>query len=165
MQHGITEEEWNDYLDGLAEPEMRTRIEAHLIGCMACWEFYERLANVSQSLHEASSEARDHTMIEDKRMHAMLRAIFTSLRTVRAETITQKQIQLWLESLEKALSPICGAEAAAKVLHAAARYSPAQSLESVRPDNWEPFLDRLTNITAAMCGDTFASLIQERGQM
>ncbi|MBK9316111.1 MAG: hypothetical protein IPM55_18000 [Acidobacteria bacterium] len=44
----------------------------------------------------------------------------------------------------------------------AARYSPAQSFESVGPDNSEPFLDRLTNITAAMCGDTFASLIQEK---
>lgn len=165
MQHGITEQEWNDYLDGLAEPELRTRIEAHLIGCMACWEFYERLANVSTSLHEAGLEARGQMMIEDKRLHVMLRAVFTRLRAAGAESVTQKQIQVWLESLETALSPICGAEAAAKVLHAAARYSPAQSLESVRPDNWEPFLDRLTNIAEAMCGDTFASLIQERGQM
>jgi hypothetical protein len=165
MEHGITEQEWNDYLDGSAEAELRDRIEAHLIGCMSCWEFYEQLAGASQRLHDAAREARLHLTLDDRRLHAMLRNVFTSLKTGEAEAPTQKQIRLWLNGLESVLTAICGAQAAARALHVAARRSPAKSLEHVRPDNWEPFLDRLTAIAAAMCGDTFANLVQERGRL
>jgi hypothetical protein len=50
------------------------------------------------------------------------------------------------------------------VLHAAAKNSPARSLERVTTDNWDPFLEKLTAIAAAMCGESFAGLIRERGQ-
>ncbi|QQS48520.1 MAG: hypothetical protein IPM66_07800 [Acidobacteriota bacterium] len=165
MQHGITEQEWNDYLDGTASIELRTRIEAHLIGCIHCWEFYEQMANVSKLLHEAGNEARGSLTLEDRRLHVMLRGVFASLRASAGEEVTQEKVQQWIDSLETMLAPICGAQAAALALQTAAKYSPARTIERVRPDNWEPFLDRLSSIAAAMCGDTFASLVQERGQM
>ncbi len=165
MQHGINEQEWNDYLDGSAKPETRDRIEAHMIGCLSCWEFYERLAGASRSLNEASAEARDQLTLEDRQLHRMLHNVFASLRNEPVEVPNQKQIQIWLEALKTMLTPICGKQMANHVLQAAAKRSPAQSLERVRPDNWEQFLDRLTAIAAAMCGDTFATLVQERGQL
>ncbi len=165
MQHGITEPEWNDYLDGSAEAALRDRIEAHLIGCMSCWEFYEQLAGASQQLNDAGREARDHLTLDDRRLHAMLRGVFASLRAGGAGATTPEQVRVWLDSLETVLAPICGTQAAARVLQTAAQRSPARSLERVRPENWEPFLERLTAIAAAMCGDTFASLVRERGQL
>ncbi len=165
MQHGINEQEWNDYLDGSAKTEMRDRIEAHLIGCWSCWEFYEQLAGASRSLNEASAEARDQLTLEDRRLHVMLHNVFASLHNEPVAVPNQKQIQTWLEALKTVLTPICGKQMANHVLQAAAKRSPAQSLERVRPDNWEQFLDRLTAIAAAMCGDTFAALVQERGQL
>jgi len=73
-------------------------------------------------------------------------------------------VQGQLNLLERALAPFCGTQAAVRALHAAAKNSPARSLERVTPDNWEPFMEKLTHIAAAMCGETFASLIWERGR-
>lgn len=164
MQHGITEQEWNDYLDGGAKTDTRDRIEAHLIGCLSCWEFYERLASASQRLTEASAEARTQLTLEDRRLHLMLHNIFADLQREPAQLPNQNEIQVWLEGLQTVLTPICGKQIAARVLQAAAKLSPAQSLERVKPENWDAFLDRLTAIAAAICGDTFATLVQERGQ-
>lgn len=165
MRHGITEQEWNDYIDGIAGPEVRSRIEAHLIGCVQCWEFHDQLANVNQVLEEAGSQARGELNMDDRRLHIMLRRVFDALRTPESGTVTQQQVRIWIDSLETLLAPFCGAQAAALAMETAARYSPARSIDGISPENWEPFLDRLSSITAAMCGDTFASLVQERGQL
>ncbi len=50
-------------------------------------------------------------------------------------------------------------------METAAQHSPALSLADVTTENWEPFLERLTKLAAALCGDTFARLIWERGQL
>jgi len=66
--------------------------------------------------------------------------------------------------LETVMAPFFGTRTAVSALHAAAKNSPARSLEQVTPDNWEPFLKNLSSIAAEMCGETLAGLIWERGQ-
>jgi hypothetical protein len=160
MKHGISELEWNDYLDGQATAEVRDLIEAHMIGCLECWEFYEQLSDATEELLEAGEEARRGLTLEDRRLHLMLRGVFSRLRTGEARS----QVEGRLSLLETVLAPFCGAHAAACALQVAAQNSPARSLDRVTPDNWEPFLERLTVIAAAMCGATFAGLIRESGR-
>jgi hypothetical protein len=164
MKHGISELEWNDYLDGRAIVEARDRIEAHFIGCLDCWEFYEQMSCATGELREAGEEARQGLTLEDRQLHVMLRGVFARLRAEEAAPSKAPGVQGRLNLLERVLAPFCGAHAAARALQAAAKNSPARSLERVTPDNWEPFMERLTSIAAAMCGQTFADLIWERGQ-
>jgi len=164
MKHGITELEWNDYLDGRAAAGVRDRIEAHFIGCLECWEFYEQMSGATEEMVEASEEARHGLTLEDRQLHLMLHGVFSRLRTGDAGGTVQAQVRGRLSLLETVLAPFCGAQAAASALQAAARNSPARSLEQVTPDNWEPFLEKLTVIAAAMCGETFAGLVRESGQ-
>lgn len=164
MKHGIAEAEWNDYLDGGATPEVRDRIEAHLFGCLECWEFYDRLAGATRNLGAAGEEARQRLTLEDRRLHAMLRGVFAQLQEGAPVGATQTQVQRRLSLLEKVLAPFCGPHAAVRALHAAAQNSPARSLERLTTENWEPFLKKLTAIAAAMCGESFASLVWERGR-
>ncbi len=84
MKHGISELEWSDYLDGGATAEARDRIEAHFIGCLDCWEFYEQMSGATQELHEAGEEARQGLALEDRRLHVMLRGVFARLRADEA---------------------------------------------------------------------------------
>ena len=161
MRHEISELEWNDYLDGQAPVELRDRIEAHMIGCLECWEFYERLSEATRELVAASEEARLGLPLEDRRMHAMLRGIFSRIKPAGMKS----QVEGRLNLLEEVLAPFCGAQAAQSALEAAAQNSPARSLDQVTPENWEPFLDRLSAIAGAMCGATFAGLIRESGQL
>jgi hypothetical protein len=50
-------------------------------------------------------------------------------------------------------------------LSAAARVSPARSLEQVTLENWTPFLTSLKSIAIVMCGETGAHLVWESGQI
>ena len=50
MTHLFSEEEWTDYIEGRIGAESRDRIEAHLIGCLSCWEFNERMATATRAL-------------------------------------------------------------------------------------------------------------------
>ena len=163
MKHGITELEWNDYVDRSAPQEVCDRIEAHLIGCLECWEFYEQISRATRELIEAAEDARQRITPADQQLHAMLSGVFSRIRT--ADTAASvHQVKRRLSRLETVLAPFCGPQAAVRALHAAARNSPASSLERVTLDNWGPFLDKLTAIAAAMCGETFAGLVRESGQ-
>ena len=164
MKHGISELEWNDYLDGRAAPEVRDRIEAHFLGCVECWEFYEQMSGATQKLLEACEEARQVLTFEDWHLHAMLRGVFTRIRTPDSGSAVNPQVQGQLNMLETVMAPFFGTQTAVNALHAAAKNSPARSLEQVTPDNWEPFLKNLSSIAAEMCGETLAGLIWERGQ-
>lgn len=160
MKHGIAEAEWNDYLDGAAATDIRDRIEAHLFGCLECWEIYDRLAGATRELNQAGEQARQRLTLDDRQLHTMLRGVFAQLRDGAAQTQMQRRLSL----LEKVLAPFCGPQAAVRALHAAAQQSPARSLERLTTEDWEPFLKRLTHIAAAMCGESFASLVWERGR-
>jgi hypothetical protein len=164
MKHGITELEWNDYVDRLAPPDVTDRIEAHLIGCLDCWDFYEQVSRASRELREAGEEARERMTLEDRQLHAMLCAVFSRIKSARSSECLDPLVKRRLSRLETVLAPFCGSKAAVCALEAAARNSPASSLEQVTAENWGAFLEKLTAIAAAMCGETFAGLVRESGQ-
>jgi len=164
MKHGISELDWNDYVDRCAPQQVCDRIEAHLIGCLDCWEFYEQMSRANRALVDAAEEARQKTIPEDRQLHLMLSGVFSRIRTAEAGVPLHSQVKGRLSRLETVLAPFCGPKAAVNALHAAARSSPASSLERVTLDNWGPFLEELTAIAAAMCGETFAGLVRESGQ-
>jgi len=163
MKHGITELQWNDYVDRSAPQEVCDSIETHLIGCLECWEFYQQISRATEQLIDASEEARQRITPSDRQLHMMLSGVFSRIRTADAAAGIH-QVKGRLTRLETVLAPFCGPQAAACALHAAARNSPASSLERVTLDNWAPFLEKLTAIAAAMCGETFAGLVRESGQ-
>jgi hypothetical protein len=164
MKHGITEFEWNDYLDGRAGDEVCDRIEAHFIGCLECWEFYEQMSGSTRELLSAGEMARQGLTLEDRQLHVMMRGVFLRLHHGDDTPAGQSLMQGRLNMLEQELAPFCGSQAAVRALHVAAKNSPARSLECVTNENWDPFLEKLTAIAAAMCGESFAGLIRERGQ-
>ncbi len=164
MKHGISDQEWIDYIDSRATAEVSDRIVAHITGCMSCWEFYEQISCSTQALREAGEEARQQLTLGDRQLHRLLRGVFSHLRNDEAVVTGHAQVRGRIDRLETVLVPFCGAQVAARALHTAAKDSPANSLEQVTHENWEPFMERLTRITAAICGDTFASLIRETGR-
>lgn len=166
MTHVFSEEEWNDYIEGRIDDETRDRIEAHLIGCLSCWEFYEWMATTTQALDASGAKMRAVFALQDRQLSAGLRGVFEKIS--KAETAKRDQprgvIQRRLDALAAVMAPMCGSQTAMKALRAAAQVSPARSLELVTEDNWTPFLASLKSISAVMCGETGARLIWESGQ-
>src|SRR5882672_8142614 len=151
MTHLFSEEEWNDYLEEQIDDETRDRFEAHLIGCLSCWKFYERMANATQALRVSG---------------AGLRSVFAKIDEAEGAKRDQPRrvIQQRLDALAAVMAPMCGSQTATKALRAAAQVSHARSLERVTEDNWTSFLMSLKPIAAVMCGETGARLVWESGQ-
>ncbi len=168
MTHAFSEETWNDYIEGQIDDETRDRIEAHLIGCLTCWEFYERMANTNQALRVNGAGMRAIFALQDQQLSAGLRGVFAKINAAEtgshAGLQPRRAIQQRLEALAAVMTPMCGSQTAIKALRAAAQVSPACSLESVTEDNWTSFLASLKSIAAVMCGETGARLVWESGQ-
>jgi hypothetical protein len=166
MTHLFSEEEWNDYIEGQIDDETRDRIEAHLIGCLGCWEFYERMANATRALRVNGAGMRAVFALQDRQLSAGLRGVFAKIDEAEAAKRDQPRrvIQQRLDALAAVMAPMCGSQTATKALRAAAQVSHARSLERVTEDNWTSFLASLKPIAAVMCGETGARLIWESGQ-
>jgi len=169
MMHVFTEEKWNDYIEGQIDDEARDRIEAHLIGCLSCWEFYERMANATRALRVSGAGMRAIFALQDQQLSAGLRGVFAKISGVEVErpervARPRRAIQQKLDALTAVMAPMCGSQTAILALRAAAQVSPARSLERVTEDNWTSFLSSLKSIAAVMCGETGARLVWESGQ-
>ncbi|MBO0859796.1 MAG: zf-HC2 domain-containing protein [Chloracidobacterium sp.] len=166
MTHQFSEEEWNDYIEGELDDETRDRFEAHLIGCLGCWKFYERMAHATDALRTNGAGMRAIFALQDRRLSAGLRAVFAKIDEAEAAEREEPRrlIQQRLEALAAVMAPMCGSLTARKALNAAALVSRARSLESVTEDNWTSFLASLKPIAAVMCGETGARLVWESGQ-
>jgi hypothetical protein len=167
MIHGISEKVWNDYLEGQLDDSGRDRIEAHMIGCLSCWEMHEQMALTTQALRRAGEEMRDDLALQDHQLRQGLRGVFARIRAAEMDTIFNRQsfIKDRLDALAAVMAPMCGSQTARNALSAAARISPARSLEEITPENWTPFLTSLKSIAVVMCGETGAHLVWESGQI
>lgn len=185
MTHGISEQDWIDYLEDRLAPSDRDRLESHLVGCLTCWELYRQIALTTQMLHEASAEIQLRFPLKDEQLHTRLHEFWACIRaeaenpptikpslvnpaaglpaTVSGRSIADP-LRERLALLQSLIARICGARTADNALHAAARSSPARSLAEVTESNWLQFLTRLTSITKTICGETVAYLVWESGQ-
>lgn len=161
--HGISPEQWEMYAEGLAEPAERERIEAHLTGCLVCWEQYETLQLATLELRQVGAAVRCQLPLRDAQLHTGLQRAFAKLRQAES-TADTSAIEQRLTALTHTLATMCGTATAAKALQVAAQKSAAQSLDSISPANWDSFLTRLTSIATVMCGETGAHLVRESGQ-
>jgi|SRR5882724_1732829 len=165
MNHGISDQEWNDYIDGIATADVCARIQSHCAVCVECWEFSDQMSCSTQLLNEAGNDARRRFAIRHDRVNELLSNVLAAIKSDESGSLDPVHVKVRLDMLETVFAPFCGSQAAARALQSAAAQSRARTLEDITEDNWEPFLERLTAIAAAMIGDTFANLVWERGRL
>lgn len=160
MIHGFTEQEWEAYVEGRLPAAEQDRFEAHMLGCWSCWDRYDQMKLATDQLREAGAAVRRSLQPPHTQMQTAFRQVLQRWGT----PITPEQIQVRLERLEAVLAGMCGTRTATHALRHAAKQSPAQTLEHVTSDNWEPFLENLTSLAIVMCGETGAHLVRRKGQ-
>jgi len=165
MNHGISDQEWNDYIDGVAIAEVSNRIQSHCAVCQECWEFHELISCSSRLLENAGLTERRRFEMDRLQIDRMRASVLAAINPNKKAMADKSHVRGRLNMLEMVLAPYCGTHAAALALQSAAAQSTARTLEHVTADNWEPFLERLTAIAASMVGDTFANLVWERGRL
>lgn len=165
MKHGITPEHWEAYVADDLAPEERDRIEAHMIGCVSCWEFHERLACLTDQLQTDGTRLGHRYPLSNELLQAGLRATFARICASQEGSVAPNSIQQRLQELEAVITVFCGSQTAVNALQTAAERSPAHSLKQVTRENWEPFLQRLSAIAHVLCGRTGARLVFESGRL
>jgi predicted anti-sigma-YlaC factor YlaD len=164
MNHGITPNEWERHLDGSLPIEDQDRIEAHLIGCLPCWEFHQRMATLHAQLQTAGEAKRDQFALSDEKLRDGLRNVYARIHAHHTNA-NVNSVQQRLNELEALMTVFCGTQTAMKAMQAAAQQSPAKKLPRVSQENWEAFLKRLTAIAHVLFGNTGARLVFESGRL
>jgi hypothetical protein len=169
VNHGFTDEEWDDFLTGRNGPDIRARIDAHLVGCQECWQLYQEQALSMRSLARAAAEAREQLGISDEELQISISRLMASFPVLEPllenDPATPSQIRGGLEFLKSLLIPVFGPKAAQRAMGLAASSSAAGSLDRMTTESWAPFLERLAAIASVICGDVFAGLIREHGRL
>jgi hypothetical protein len=167
MKHGITEQDWEAYTEGGLDEAASDRIEAHLIGCLTCWDEYEGLTNAAEAWHTAGAAVRWQTPLSDAALHDGLQRVLARARAthVTQDLNGQAALQTRLNQLEAVLALLCGTRTAFCALRTAAQLTPARRLNRLTVEHWEPFLERLASIALVLCGAAGAELIRAGGQL
>lgn len=165
MKHGFTEEEWEDYLADQSTQQSRQRIDAHLVSCSQCWQRYENESPTILALVAAASEAKETLVVSDERLRSMLAVVMANARDLEDVSTTPDEIRGGLHFLREILVPVLGPKAAHCAMVLAANGSAFRPLERMTPESWSTFVERLAAIISIICGDVFAALIRERGQL
>ena len=165
MKHGFTEEEWEDYLAGQTSEQSRQRIDAHLVGCSHCWQRYQDESPAILALVAAAREAKEKLVVSDERLHSMLAVVMSNAAGLDDVSTTPVEIRSGLHFLRAILVPVFGPKAAQCAMVLAANGSASRPLERMTLESWSTFVERLAAIIAIICGDVFAALIREHGQL
>ncbi len=165
MKHGITEEEWEDYLANQSTQYSRQRIDAHLVGCSQCWERYQDESPTILALAAAAREAKETLVVSDERLRSMLAVVMANARGFGEVSTTTDEIRSGLHFLRTILDPVFGPNAAQCAMVLAANGSASHPLERMTAQSWNAFVERLATLISIICGDVFAGLIREQGQL
>ncbi len=165
--HGITEQEWMDYLDQRLAGSAYARIDAHLASCHKCREFQERMLRTEKSLAVAGVELKRGQPLDDEQLNLGLAKILARILDAEAKQqgLSRHAIQERLNNLEELLALMCGSWTAVNALRLAAEGTLVSSLDKLTQDNWPSFLNRLSSIAAVFCGEAGAKLVSEYGRL
>jgi anti-sigma factor RsiW len=155
MRHGITEQDWLEYLDGRAAPEERLRLEGHLRACLDCQNFVERLEAVDATMRSAALELQSRLTVTPDEI--------TAARERTVAIASDRCVSVRIGILYLLLVPLCGEEMSGRAIRRAARCAVAASAHSTNGQLWNRFLDHLHEIIAPLCGEPVAGLIRTRG--
>jgi hypothetical protein len=116
-------------------------------------------------LATAAREAKEQLVVSDERMQSMLAVVMARVLVTEDDPTTTAQIRRGLDFLSSILVPVFGPKAAQCAMLLAANGSASRSLERLTRESWNPFLERPAAMISIVCGDVFAGLIREHGQL
>ena len=166
MNHGISEQDWIEYLDNRLLPGERGRIDEHLLTCRQCQEFERRMARTVEMLQDVGDVTRRHYVMQDEQLYVSLAKVLGRVLDVEAseKSLGRRAILERLNYVEELLATMCGSWTAVNALRVAAKSSLVGSVDNLTEHNWISFLKKLTSITSVFCGDAGARLLWEYGQ-
>lgn len=164
-QHGISERQWLEYLDGTLGSAEQGRVRAHVEQCAGCAKLAAELMVWRDSLLAAGERLREASRLPDEALDLMLSRSIERLRSAEPDGIRSNfawTVAEGITVLRFLMEPICGPGTARAAIDLAVRRS-ADDRSRLNTRNWRLFVGNLSDATALICGLAAGRLVDRAG--
>ncbi len=164
-EHGFTETQWVEYLDGTLAKSACARIRAHLEVCEECRRMHDQLLEWESVVIAEVSRLNVAASRSNAEMDLLAGSFFQRIReneigsTKRAGLKTVEAVRL----LRALLDPLCGAGAARNAVRLATEQSCRAGEDNVSVPNWGLFVRNLSKNVGCVYGSSVRVLIERVG--
>ncbi|MBI5282402.1 MAG: hypothetical protein HY858_12025 [Candidatus Solibacter usitatus] len=166
MHHGISEQQWFDYLELTIEASARRPIDAHLRGCAPCRALLDDIRAWESQVREEASRLAAAVDCPAPEIDRLLAEVLNRIHAGQPAALSSggrwscSEAVLLLRAL---LDPICGAGASRNAISLAASQSCPPEQPRVAAGNWPLFVSNLSSAIAAVYGSATGLLVRRAG--
>lgn len=156
IRHGISAEEWVDWIEGKLHAERADFMSRHIRACREC-----RLTHDDLILAHGRLEALNRRLaVEDAPLEAAARVHAAVLARLRIGSATEAgdTLEPAVAELRNLVEPLCGGPATDRAMERAAARCSA-GLGQLRREQWSQFLAQLSAILEVICGSSVAEWV------
>lgn len=166
MQHGISEQEWIQYIDSNLRAKKQASIRTHVDGCRECAQLLAELSTWQELLKEEASQLRETFQTSQAEIEPLLAQCLARIRT--AESAKTRTGLRWtvteaMSLLRFLLEPICGQGTTQATMNLAIQRSAADRDGHITSQNWKLFIANLSDAIASICGSAAGRLVGRVG--
>ncbi len=164
-EHGFSERQWLEFLDGTIEPAEQAQVLEHLAGCADCATLASELVVWRTRLLEEGQGLREAFSVPEEAFQSMLSSSIERIRS--AEPAGVRSSFGWTAAegiivLRFLMEPICGPGTARATIELAVQRSAGEG-SRVTGSNWRLFVGNLSDAAAWICGSAFGRLVYRAG--
>jgi anti-sigma factor RsiW len=166
MRHGISEQDWLEFVDGTLDSGRSRKIEQHVAVCPGCAGLRAELEAWHEILREEASRLQLAIDCPEDEVDRMLETAIERIHKLEPAGIrtcaswTTAEALMLMRSL---LEPFCGVGTACATMNLAARRASAGEDGEVTGRNWPVFVSNLSEALASVCGMAAARLVDRAG--
>ena len=166
MKHGISEQQWLEYIDGALPARERARVWEHIEACPECAQTLRELDGWRALISEEGARLRLSAQLPEAEIDSLLAGCLERIRAGEPAglrlglgwTVTEGMILL-----RSLMEPMCGLGTARATISLAARRSTADQQGHITERNWRIFVANLSEAIASVCGSAAGRLVSRAG--
>lgn len=162
MKDTFSRQQWVEFTCGVAPLELKFAMDDHIGRCRECSAISRRFEDIERELMEAVGILRESVPELEwsgERAYELWRKERPVAEPGPALNLSQRIVRLQLF-----LAPICGFGTAQRAMLAAAGRSTVDSIEVLTELEWPGFVQHLSAIVGALCGEPAGWLLWQIGQ-
>jgi anti-sigma factor RsiW len=168
MEHGFTERQWLEWLDGTLQHSERARLETHVVNCARCSRLSADLRRWDSVVAAEATQLSQAFSVDESAVEKMLEEALERIREsepsqMPTTPVSRSAVEGTL-LLRHLLAPLCGPVTARNAIRVAAERSSELGEPMVTEANWRLFISNLRCTMADVCGAQMGRLIEQVGR-
>jgi anti-sigma factor RsiW len=167
MEHGFTEKQWLEWLDGTLAPSDCARLESHVVNCARCSQLSADLRRWDYLVAAEATQLSQAFRLDESAVEQMLEQVLERIRDCEPSQMRSPASRSAVEGtllLRHLLAPLCGPVTARNAMRVAAERSSESGEPIVTEANWRLFISNLRCTMADVCGAQMGRLIEQVGR-